>query len=80
MRKDFGQNDGAPKKQGGGSDEWAIGTRFTGVKPDEGKLRHVPKLKSRNPSQVIKSLQSDINVEARTINQEVICVLSQFNS
>ena len=44
-------------------------------------MRHVPKLKGRNPFHVLKQLSgSDESIpDAATINQESISLLSQFN-
>jgi hypothetical protein len=43
-------------------------------------VRHVPKIKGRNPEQVIKQVAANEAVDAHTINQEVTALLSQFNS
>jgi hypothetical protein len=43
-------------------------------------VRHVPKIKGRNPEQVIKQVAANEAVDSQTINQEVTALLSQFNS
>jgi hypothetical protein len=47
-------------------------------------MRHVPKLKGRNPFHVLKQLSGQeasqgVQADAMTINQESISLLSQFN-
>ena len=87
MRKDFGLQErrGSDFKKrpaqeaGGGASEWSIGTKYTG-KNEEGKVRNVPKIKGRNPEQVIKQIAANKEVDAQTINQEVIQLLAQFNT
>ncbi len=78
MRRD-GLDQHRKDKKGDTSGDWAIGTKVTG-KAEEGKVRHVPKLKGRNPAQVIKQLASSEGIEASAINAEVTQMLAQFNT
>ena len=88
MRKEFGQQErrgseykkGTPTQDMGGASDWSIGTKCAqGGKNEEAKIRNVPKIKGRNPEQVVKQIAANKDVEAQTINQEVMQLLSQFN-